>query len=74
MGDTEGLWPYQGVDAGEGLVGVVQGVEQLENPVVGLAVPVEADANGRTVGREGALVRGEGHARPATPAGQGTLP
>lgn len=45
--------PYQRVDAGQGVVGVVQGVEQLINPVVGLAVPVEADTDSRTVGREG---------------------
>lgn len=51
--------PYQGVDASEGLVGVVQGIEQLENAVVGLAVPIEADANGCAVGREGTLMRGE---------------
>lgn len=53
MGGDPAPRPYQRVDAGQGVVGVVQGVEQLINPVVGLAVPVEADTDSRAAGGEG---------------------
>ena len=79
--------PYQRVDAGQGVVGVVQGVEQLVDAVVGLAVPVEANADGRAAGREGTPGQRGGTRSPrhvpfargaredaGTPAGQGTLP
>lgn len=53
MGGDPALQPYQRVDAVQGVVGVVQGVEQLINPIICLAVPVKADTDSRTVGREG---------------------
>lgn len=83
LGDTEGGgWgdpgprPYQGVDAGQGVVGVVQGVEQLVHPVVGLAVPVEADADGHAGAERGPRLEGGKHSprRAGTWAGQGALP
>lgn len=42
--------PYQHIDPGEGVVGVVQGVEQLIHPVVGLAVSIETRAHCSAVG------------------------
>ena len=42
--------PYQHIDPGEGVVGVVQGIEQLVHPVVGLAVSIETHAHRSAVG------------------------
>ena len=55
--------PYQHIDPGEGVVGVVQGVEQLVHPVVGLAVSIETHAHRRAVGETPKLE--------ATPGGDG---
>lgn len=63
--------PYQCVDASQGVVGVVQGVEQLVHPIVGLAVPIEADTDSRAGGREGTRVREGGNAHPKAALGHG---
>jgi len=65
--------PYQCVDASQGVVGVVQGVEQLVHPIVGLAVPIEADTDSRAGGREGTRVREWGSAHPKAVLGHGDV-
>lgn len=47
---------HQRVDARQRVVGVIQGIEQLGDAIVGLAVPVEADADGSAVGKRNAVV------------------
>lgn len=50
--------PYQRIDPGEGVIGIVQGVDQLVHPIVGLAVSIEANAHRSTKGKNPNEVRG----------------
>lgn len=51
--------PYQHIDPREGVVRVVQGVDQLIHPIAGLAVPVETNTHGSTMGKTPNELRGD---------------